>query len=888
MVQTDIEKWLAMLDEESRLYVLRSLPSHLIAAHKLDELAEILCDLGFIRANCAAGLHSGLVSDFSKALETFGPPLAEHLFESFSAGAIPAWLGESSRGAINGVLEPFTEAGSGSLLKTLRVLPEAQRNKPVHAPLVPYGRPGTVPRDVFPEKNAAIEVTTVQDSRSAAEKSALQPECPRDQVERLRVFSIFVQACAAKIAKNPADTVQAARNWAYTGELAEAAQRLIDAGERPWITRDPRIKQPRLSYPCARIILTGSRELKNVAVSREGHWALISDEEQLNLWSVREGAHFRALHGHISPISSVVIADDGSVAASLDTLGFIFVWKPMVESVGQELTRAANLDRCLAISADGSCLVSGDERGKINIWDTQVLRLRGSLEGHTDEISDVSIAPDGRLLMSASDDGTARVWDVALRSCLRTLFPGNKAGKVTAVFRPRESPVGFTAHQDRSIRMWDLRTGLSLRRFGTVHKGIVHKLAASEDGTILASADQLRRICIWNAVDGSLIRKFDGHERFVAGVSIVQDGRFAVSAGRDGTLRVWDLTCPNDELAVYGHGDQVQSVSLTKYSNRAISCGNDKTVRIWNRSNGVCINLLRGHVKSVFAAAFLRSLAMGAVSASRDGTLHLWNLKQNVAQRILPVPGFGPMQVVFETSRSLAMTMRDDSCVTFWDLKLPSQLGTVPAHASRVVGMAWLSDGNSALTVEESGVIHIWNIPGYEVASEWNAFLENITKWKLSSDEKTIAIANRQNRIGLYELHSGRCVKDLGTLPSEILGLQFSDDNGIVAAFGPSRKLHIWFLSTGDYLTPELPYENGGIMGVRLQSLGKLAVCVQGSSVVLIDLPNGRVQSEYSCESTITAVSEIISDGDIVCGTRLGQLHFLRIRDWMTETPEAA
>jgi WD40 repeat protein len=570
----------------------------------------------------------------------------------------------------------------------------------------------------------------------------------------------------------------------------------------------------------------------------------------------------------------------------------MLVWNPVKDAGGEVLTLSAASDRRVAISADGACLLSGGRDGAIRLWCVKSKRCVRTFEGHTARISDLAIVADGRLAISGSDDGYARVWDVAANRCLRTLFAGTQAKAVTAVAIARAGPFACTGHEDASLRMWELQTGRYLRRFKNVHEFKISAVAMSDDGSLIGSADASRRICIWDGLTGSLLHMFDHHGASVTGLALTQNERLAVSVGNDDTVKIWDLAFPGKEFRIWAHTDAVFCAS--RLTNRrpfdiplALSGSSDKMVRLWDTRTGYCLRTLPGHRGPIYAVAFLPVRGQ-ATSISSDGTIHVWNLKQGFAHRILPDSSRGLTHFAFDMKNGLAITVRADDIPTIWDLNRGCRIGTLTLSGSKLVGIAWLPNTTTVLTIDNSAVVRIHSVPAGETGYEWKVGCAGVVAWALSDDGEILALANDENALQVYDLHSRSCLSDLGNLCTRSRGLTFSKDRTALVSFDAERRVVVWHLTTdrgSDVFT--LRNENKSISRVQVHPRAQYLACAQGASLVFVDLVRKEILSEYGCESEITSFSEVCPDGTTICGTRLGHLHFLKLRGWESPPVES-
>ena len=188
--------------------------------------------------------------------------------------------------------------------------------------------------------------------------------------------------------------------------------------------------------------------------------------------------------------------------------------------------------------------------------------LLRTLEGHTDQVNSVSVTPDCRLAVSASADKTLRLWDLETGVCLRVLE--GHADNVTSVGVTPDGRRAVSASWDYTLQVWDLETGISLRVLEG-HAGPVTSVSVTPDGrrAVSCSGDiwgygegDDNSLRVWDLETGSCLRVLDGHTNAVVAVSITPDGGRAVSASWDWTLRLWDLDTSACLRVLEGHSEQ--------------------------------------------------------------------------------------------------------------------------------------------------------------------------------------------------------------------------------------------------------------------------------------------------------------------------------------------
>ncbi len=135
--------------------------------------------------------------------------------------------------------------------------------------------------------------------------------------------------------------------------------------------------------------------------------------------------------------------------------------------------------------------------------------------------------------------------DISLRNVMLTALEQNKlTGHSDTVWSVAYSPDGqriVSGSGDKTIRIWDAKTGQPIGKPLTGHEDAVLLVAYSPDGQRIVSGSGDKTIRIWDANTGQPIGKpLTGHSDAVASVAYSPDGRRIVSGSVDKTIRIWD------------------------------------------------------------------------------------------------------------------------------------------------------------------------------------------------------------------------------------------------------------------------------------------------------------------------------------------------------------
>jgi hypothetical protein len=155
----------------------------------------------------------------------------------------------------------------------------------------------------------------------------------------------------------------------------------------------------------------------------------------------------------------------------------------------------------------------------------------------------VAFASDGKVLASASADKTVKLWDARTGAELRTLR-GHTDG-VTSVAFAADGQVLASASPDHTVKLWDARTGAELRTLRG-HTDGVTSVAFAADGQVLASASHDTTVKLWDVRTGAELRTLRGHTKPVTSVAFAADGQVLASVSWDHMVKLWDTRTGQD------------------------------------------------------------------------------------------------------------------------------------------------------------------------------------------------------------------------------------------------------------------------------------------------------------------------------------------------------
>ncbi len=231
-------------------------------------------------------------------------------------------------------------------------------------------------------------------------------------------------------------------------------------------------------------------------------------------------------------------------------------------------------------------------------------------------------------MATASGDKTVKIWDSSVETNwnLSRTYTGHSS-RVPVIEFVSEDLIA-SGSEDRSIRIWSMATGTTLR---TINTGLeVWSLSMLNDGSHLVSGLSSGDINIYNINTGSLKASLKGHTGKVNDLALFTTNNnsnddLLASSSEDSTIRIWNLTANTNRFIIKVHTSAV--AGLNKVSPDVLASGSlDKSVRLTNVTSGQLIRTLYGHTDRIeWGLDVAEDDGQTLVSGSFDTSLKFWN-----------------------------------------------------------------------------------------------------------------------------------------------------------------------------------------------------------------------------------------------------------------------
>lgn len=455
----------------------------------------------------------------------------------------------------------------------------------------------------------------------------------------------------------------------------------------------------------------------DIAFGPDGKTLLSVCGLNVELWNLESGTQVRRLSPTNSSPRCVAFSPTGDTLATGgvnrqdSSSGTITLWEAGTGVIKRTLTGHTALVRAMAFSPDGKTLVSGSYDHTVRLWDVQTGTLRKTLTGHTEDVHTVAFSPDGKLVASGSGgwpplrtwDFTVKLWDTATGTLARTLT-GHNAQVYGVAFSPDGKTLA-SGGTDKTVRLWDVRTGTTKRIMG--RDATVFALAVAPDKKTLVAGDGEGTVQVWDIQAGELKRTC-AHAGIVYAAAFSPDGELLATAGRDQIIKLWDVETGALRAILPGHQEIIGQLAFSPDGKLLASAAwNDQiqTVKVWDVTQRSLVRELEASTPVAFSPDG-KLLATG----SANHTARLWSMATGELLRTFTGHTAGLNHVTFSRDGKTLMTGSYDRTMRLWDTQSGTLLKSAAITTSPTAQCMALAPDGKTVAVGSYGTVVLWNL----------------------------------------------------------------------------------------------------------------------------------------------------------------------------------
>jgi WD40 repeat protein len=412
-------------------------------------------------------------------------------------------------------------------------------------------------------------------------------------------------------------------------------------------------------------------------------------------------------------------------------------------------------------------------------------------------VRSVVFSPDGSTVATGAGEGGVRLYDAQSGALLRVI---GEVGDRSVSFTPDGRALAAAGyHMDKLVGLFDVRTGKRLRTFAGHTEWETYATAISPDGASLASAGSDRQLLVWDLSTGALRYRIETKSLPVTALAFSPDGA-TLAGGCGNEILLWDTDSGREIKAFDGHADVVCTVAFSSDGGTIAggSCdwkahrGHD-----WPRPEG---------------------------SGPERSEWRIWDATTGDLKRTVEETGRLLALALAPDGNSLACGLNND--VMIYDLSAEAPGRVVKTFEGIVTSVAFSPDGQSLLGGSHDQTVRRVSLVTGEADWEAPGAYEQVNSVAVSPDGSLLATGSGDHRfargtlkagrrglgpgaVRLWDLKTGRSLRQMGDPNEQIMAVAVSHDGRIVAGGGGSPDgagvVRLWECASGSPLWTSKP-----------------------------------------------------------------------------------
>lgn len=451
-------------------------------------------------------------------------------------------------------------------------------------------------------------------------------------------------------------------------------------------------------------------------------------------------------------------------------------------------------------------------------------RMQVRLKGHSDTVHQARFSPDGQRIATGSEDKSIRIWDAKTGKELRKLM-GHSGPVVDVNFSPDGTKL-VSASSDSTARVWDIEKGTEILQMDV--SGWVLSVAFSSDGRRIVTASGDNFVRVWDAGSGRQIMQTPQHTANISNAVFSPDGSKVLMASHDKTATMWDAATGAAGITLRGQVALIR-VAFSPDGRFVVAACDDGAAQIWNASTGAETRLLTGHAGVAQDAQFSPD-GTRVVTASDDNSARVWDAATGAVLLQLKGHGRRVTSASFSPDNRRIVTSSADGSAQVWDATGAETVLQLTGHDDRVWSATFSPDGSRILTGAFDGTAHVWDSTTGNEILKFRADSEGVNMASYSPDGKTIVTAGAE--LKAYDATTGAEIAQILGHNGEVLSVVYDHRGDRIASSAQDNTARVWDAETKEQLL-QLPHGNW-VRSVQFSADDRLIVTSSDDSTIRV------------------------------------------------------
>jgi WD40 repeat protein len=303
---------------------------------------------------------------------------------------------------------------------------------------------------------------------------------------------------------------------------------------------------------------------------------------------------------------------------------------------------------------------------------------------------------------------------------LKVFEDNQSTASAVAVFPDNRRTI--TCSHDKTLRLWDLRTGVMLKKMEGHHNRVL-ALAVSRDGQLIASGDESGEVIAWHGETGEPLtsQPIKAHSHRISSLDFSPDATRLASSSGDCAVALWNTStwCQlvwGSKLSIYWSSP----VHCVRYSpsGELLVIATDSNINIYDLGMGRCTTSFEAHPTGNMSIAWMpHGVRLLSGGNSFDPTIREWD---TLTWNQVGDPWTGHTgsikAIVINLAGTYAASASEDNDVRLWRLSDRRTIA-IFKHSSSVQCVTFSIDGTRLLSGGEDNKTSEWVVPDLGINS---------------------------------------------------------------------------------------------------------------------------------------------------------------------------
>ncbi len=457
--------------------------------------------------------------------------------------------------------------------------------------------------------------------------------------------------------------------------------------------------------------------------------------------------------------------------------------------------------------------------------------------GHTDKVHTAQYSPDGRNVLTASSDKSVKLWDVRTGALLLDLL--NENGGYTQL-----SPDGSQILTiGTGCEIFETKTGNRIKSFSgnNYAYGILlfNSCNFSKDGKKIVTTSNNNNAEIWEVESERLLAILTGHSNEVPYAEFSPDGKRVVTASWDSTAKLWDAKT-GEILFTFKHPYFVTLAKFSPDGKKIATISTDSIARLWDVNTGQLITELVGHDYSIYDIAF-DAESNRIVTASSDWTAKVWD--GTTGKFLLNLTGHldRVTKACFNSDGKSILTASDDGGAILWNALTGKQILQIYNHQLPVISASFSPDGKRILTSSDDHTAKIWDPASQKLIMDFTGRSMTPHQSTVSPEGTKILTGYNDGIARILDYNTGKLSLSLQGHKEGISSVEYSPDGKKIITASWDSTSKIWDAVSGKLLFTLKGFK-GSVYSASFSWDGKKIITAsEDSAIKLWDATSGKL-----------------------------------------------